>query len=686
MPNAKSVMVRSLKRCLGMIRRARNNRGESAPAPAAPALSAAVTTAACAAAVEALEGRQFLSVSVVGGWTKVTPPSGAKAIYVSTSGNDGNSGTSPSSPVRSLAKAQRLMRSGAGDQMLLKRGDTFRESFGYWTISGKDSQNPALIGTYGSGARPVVATGRADALFTSFNGIHDLAIIGINLNGFGRGSAMYDGISTTGRVNNLLIEDCKIEGYRNNIELETATGGVSNVKVRRSVVTDSYSPGSHSQGLYADGVKGLLLEENVFDHNGWGHGAGMVVFNHGAYVTGKCSGLVATGNVFSNNSAFGLQARPGGTITNNLFVNNATHMSFGVVNGEGYVTAGGVSGTVSGNVFTGGHTIGGVPYGTAIEVGNVRGATISDNLFLNGDTKAYNPAILLTSIRGTANPGQAVGVNNLTVANNVVYGWAQGLRISGVSPNNLQVRNNDFQNIRYFQAVQIGDSNVGSWSGNRYYVPGNSKTPVQLRGRSYTIAGWKAYDSGAQEVRVGYPDSGRTLNGYAAGFTDKARLLSSGSWDTRYTAGAAVAYVKGGFRGGTRTAVPVSGSTPSPSPAPDTSTSTGGVSVSVGDASGTEGDGGYKPFTFTVRLSKASTKQVSVRWETKTFSAVVGKDYVGRNGTLTFDAGQTSKTITVNVIGDRTNEANEKFNLNLLSATNASLGDAQGVGTIVDDE
>ena len=59
--------------------------------------------------------------------------------------------------------------------MLLKRGDTFRESFGYWDVSGKDSSNPTLIGAYGSGNRPVIASGSKNGFNTAFGGVNNIA-------------------------------------------------------------------------------------------------------------------------------------------------------------------------------------------------------------------------------------------------------------------------------------------------------------------------------------------------------------------------------------------------------------------------------------------------------------------------------------------------------------------------------
>jgi serralysin len=48
--------------------------------------------------------------------------------------------------------------------------------------------------------------------------------------------------------------------------------------------------------------------------------------------------------------------------------------------------------------------------------------------------------------------------------------------------------------------------------------------------------------------------------------------------------------------------------------------------------------------------------------------------------------GETSKTISVLVNGDRLPEPNETFIVNLSGATNATITDGQGVGTIFDDE
>jgi hypothetical protein len=106
----------------------------------------------------------------------------------------------------------------------------------------------------------------------------------------------------------------------------------------------------------------------------------------------------------------------------------------------------------------------------------------------------------------------------------------------------------------------------------------------------------------------------------------------------------------------------------------------------IGDTAVTEGNTGTVAAKFTVTLSAASTETVTVAYATGDGTATAGSDYTSTSGTLTFAPGETSKTVTVLVNGDRLGEANETFYVNLSGATSASIVDGQGVGTIVDDE
>jgi hypothetical protein len=108
--------------------------------------------------------------------------------------------------------------------------------------------------------------------------------------------------------------------------------------------------------------------------------------------------------------------------------------------------------------------------------------------------------------------------------------------------------------------------------------------------------------------------------------------------------------------------------------------------LSVADTSVTEGNVGTKAITFTVTLSAASGRTVTVQWVTADGDAVTPTDYASASGSLTFNPGQTSKTVTVTVNGDLIAELDEPFLVELSAPTNASVDDGQATGTIVDDE
>jgi hypothetical protein len=109
--------------------------------------------------------------------------------------------------------------------------------------------------------------------------------------------------------------------------------------------------------------------------------------------------------------------------------------------------------------------------------------------------------------------------------------------------------------------------------------------------------------------------------------------------------------------------------------------------LSINSVSITEGNSGTKLMTFTVTLSAIYDQAVTVNYATHDSSATAGSDYVATSGTLTFAAGQKTKTFTVTIKGDKQKEATESFYV-LLSgvSSNATVSNAYGWGTILNDE
>jgi predicted outer membrane repeat protein len=109
--------------------------------------------------------------------------------------------------------------------------------------------------------------------------------------------------------------------------------------------------------------------------------------------------------------------------------------------------------------------------------------------------------------------------------------------------------------------------------------------------------------------------------------------------------------------------------------------------ISISDVSVSEGNTGTTNANFTISLSNPSSQQVTVNYNTSDGTAQVGDaDYNSATGTIIFAAGETSKVISIGVIGDNNFETDETFSVNLLGATNGTIADNLGVATIINDD
>ena len=87
-----------------------------------------------------------------------------------------------------------------------------------------------------------------------------------------------------------------------------------------------------------------------------------------------------------------------------------------------------------------------------------------------------------------------------------------------------------------------------------------------------------------------------------------------------------------------------------------------------------------------VSLSDTSDEAVTVAYATADGTAVANEDYMVGMGTLTFEPGETKRTILVTTIDDDTAEVTETFTVELSEPSGATLVDGTATGTITDDE
>ena len=113
-----------------------------------------------------------------------------------------------------------------------------------------------------------------------------------------------------------------------------------------------------------------------------------------------------------------------------------------------------------------------------------------------------------------------------------------------------------------------------------------------------------------------------------------------------------------------------------------------GPALSIADAGVVEG--GDVTFSVTLSMAPTGTDTVTVDWATSSESddsAVAGTDYTAASGTLTFQAGETGKSVTVRTTADAVREADETFTVTLSNPSiGILLGDAVARGTIKTDE
>ncbi len=116
-----------------------------------------------------------------------------------------------------------------------------------------------------------------------------------------------------------------------------------------------------------------------------------------------------------------------------------------------------------------------------------------------------------------------------------------------------------------------------------------------------------------------------------------------------------------------------------------------GTLALAGDVTLAEGNSGTAAFTFTVNRTGGTAGAVSASYAVTgtELNSVSADDFGGAfpTGTVNFADGQTTATITVNVVGDVLFEGNETFSLTISAPTGgALLGNIEAIGTINNDD
>ncbi len=309
-------------------------------------------------------------------FTAIKPSSDSRIIYVSSSqGNDANDCASAAKPCKSLNAAFGKVRAGAPDHVYLKRGDVWRGQAMSGIKSGRSASEPAVVAFYGdSGPRPRIEHNKNFIhSFSDRTVVSNIHVIGIHFDAYKLtpGGASFTG-SGSDHANLVFLLNCENVLLEDNIfnHLEIiiqSYDGKSpkNFTLRRNIWTGAYintsstSQSKRPSNIYAAGVDGLVIEENVFDYGGWNpqvKGAGGNMYNHNLYLQASNNGdrVVVRNNIITRASSHGVQMRAGGLAEDNFFGRNA----IGLLMGYNQVALKpGVKAHAINNVVTEGHTM-----------------------------------------------------------------------------------------------------------------------------------------------------------------------------------------------------------------------------------------------------------------------------------------------------------------------------------------
>jgi hypothetical protein len=478
--------------------------------------------------------------------------------------------------------------------------------------------------------------------------------------------------TSVGPNNNMQISNNRFSGYP--AAAIWMNRGGSDITIDKNLMDGSNLAGG-GQAIFGNGPQsfaGLFItNNNVINHPGR-----TGLFIDGDHNVGESATRAAliNGNLFNNNlqsmnlgsRSFGKQGAPllgtyAGAISNNTFSNNSAN---GIQAGIQHVL-------VSGNTFTN-NALSGLAltsFGNAALDRGAQNSSIMSNTFTNngnGGNVNNHEALFFTASQGAG----LISTNQAHF--NRFVGNFQGIRYTGGET--INVENNWFG---CNAGPGGGGCDVASGAGldfNPWIVLGASASPASVSpgGSSTVTADMTKNSDGATPAGGPIPQVGVSFTATNGTMSPPTGTITAGQATSTFTStnnstGSACAMVDNQQ---VCTNIPVT------LPA-----------FSIDDVSHNEGNGGPGSTSYTFTITKTGAGAASVDYATVDGTATAPSDYAAISATtLNFLSGDATKTVTVFVNGDTTAELDEAFTVHLSNAVGATISDADGTGTIVNDD
>ena len=466
----------------------------------------------------------------------------------------------------------------------------------------------------------------------------------------------------------------------NEVGIFVSSGGTNATIGGSTAAARNVISGNRDHGIWLNsGSTGAVVQGNFIGTDA----TGTVALGNleGVLIRGTANQLI--GNVISGNSADGIilqtsAASASNTIAGNLIGTNAAGTA-ALPNGNGILLQGD------------GNTIGGT---TAASRNVISGNAIVGIGLFNADDNLVQGNFIGTDISGTtaiANGSDGIFVNNSLrnqiggtvagAANRIRFNGSDGVDVSSGTANAIRqnaIGSNTSKGIELAGAAgetnDAGDADTGANNLQNFPVVtavviagGTTFINATLNSSPSTAFAIDLFNNTACDATPGGGE-GETFVATTSVTTD-----SSGNATFIVPVASALTVVTG-------TATDPAGNTSQFSACRAAVT---GSAISINDVTAAESAG---VATFTVTASPAVAAVTTVQYTTANGTAAAPGDFVAVSGTVTFNPGESSKTITVTINNDVIDEINESFVVNLSNPTNSALADNQGQGTITDDD
>ena len=543
------------------------------------------------------------------GWSIIVPSDDSRLIYVSSSSGSDESGeyVAPNTivdindpkiirPYKTIQAALSHARNGYPDWVLLKRGDVWSVTDMLSVSAGRSIDERSVITSYGAGnQRPVLKILSAKG-FRIWSGVDFVAILGLSLYAEQRDPKSPQFLSW-GQIDNrtgiysyqapgevkqaILIENNDINYFSGGITL-TGEGYIEDVVVRRNIIRNSYSELSHSQGIYAVRAS-VLLEENIFDHNGWykqqvGNGNDQeqgqaTFFNHNSYFSDAVN-TISRGNIFLRASSIHQKwtaNSPSNGDTDQIVSKNILVTDNLFVGGEIGISAGGNTDYNSGPRWRNINLIDNVlvaigrdqptnrTLGWYIEIDDWQSGNICGNYLLHNDNSSVNNLIGI-DISGHS--------SDLSVTENTISGLIKStsdgkgaINIGDIPKENIVFSGNNIQlsnsNMRIITANNI---EMSKYNDNTYFSDAEPDVWFSMDGESYDFDGWvfMTEDLTSRRNIDHFVDEDRSFASYLSSiglpesidlFVERAVQQPHASWNQELSAAVINEYIRAGYGG-----------------------------------------------------------------------------------------------------------------------------------------